>query len=259
MNLLFAIILAVQIPNCSQQDVQYVDWAEENLTVTDSTFNRIQDKIYGAFIASFGQRKPDPIDEIISQIKNSKAKVANLSEYWIAYAQYYRSIHFIKFGKKDECEKAVREGIAILDDKKNKNAEDLALLALLQSFSIQFESGINAGIVSNRAKANAAKAIELDPSNLRAHYVSGSLDYYTPAQYGGGKKVEGFLRKAVKLPDQKTKNPYLPSWGKEEAYSMLIEHLLNENNKTEAMAFYKEGIKLFPESYQLGELAKKLI
>lgn len=120
MNLLFAIVLAVQIPNCSQQDVQYVDWAEANLTVTDSTFNRIQDKIYGAFIASFGQRKPDPIDEIINQIKNSKAKVANLSEYWTAYAQYYRSIHFIKFGKKDECEKAVREGIAILDDKKTR-------------------------------------------------------------------------------------------------------------------------------------------
>lgn len=259
--ILILTLLSLQFQSCEPKsaDSNIQDWAVADLVLSDSTFNRIEEKIYGAFIASFSQQKPEPIDEIIEQINKAKPKAANIADYWLGYAFYYKSIYYIKYGKKDESEKAIKQGISILDDKKNKNAEDLALLALLQSFSVQFETGMASAAVSNRAKGNAAKAMELDASNLRAYYVAGSLDYYTPKQYGGGKKVEEYLKKAVQLPSQKTKNPYLPSWGKEEAYVMLIQHFLAQENKDQALTYYKEGIKLFPNSYQMGELAKKLI
>jgi len=263
MNTLYFLMLTLlsfRFQGCTpQESVPFQDWAVADLTLNDSTFYKIEDKIYGAFIASFSQQKAEAIEQIIEKINQGKSKAPQVAEYWLGYAYYYKSIYYIKYGKKEESEKAIKQGISILDEKKSKNSEDLALLAMLQSFSVQFETGMAAGAVSNRAKGNAAKAIELDGSNLRAYYVSGSLDHYTPKQYGGGKKVEEYLKKAVQLPSQKTKNPYLPSWGKEEAYVLLIQHYLAEEKKDQALAFYKEGIKLFPNSYQMGELAKKLI
>ena len=84
----------------------------------------------------------------------------------------------------------IKEASAILNDIGNKTSETYALLALVQSFSIQFASGMEAGRISAGIRENAGKALELDSTNVRGWYVLGSNDYYTPASFGGGKKVE---------------------------------------------------------------------
>ena len=264
MNTIYLIILSLwslQFNACMHADASNytTGWTAEEIVVTDSTLYAAGDKIYGAFVGSFAQQNPKSIDAIINEINTVKPKAESLASYWLGYAYYYKSIYHLKFDQKEESEQAINEGIQILKDKKTKNAEDLALLALVQSFSIQFKSGITAGILSNTAKKNAQKAIELDPENLRAYYVAGSLDYYTPKQYGGGKKVESYLTQAIELSSQKQENPFLPAWGKEDAYVLLIKYFVDQDMKNLAIPHYREAIKLFPKSYQLGELAKQLI
>ncbi|MEM6687031.1 MAG: hypothetical protein AAF617_14715, partial [Bacteroidota bacterium] len=159
---------------------------------------------------------------------------------------------------KKQAEETCDEAVEWLEDLDNKTSEDYALLALIQSFGIQFK-GMKAMFISSRIKKNAKKAISMEPKNLRAHYVFASNDFYTPEKYGGGKNAEKFLLKAIALPDQKVKNPFLPSWGKEQAYEMLIKLYIKKKDLANAKKHFKAGIDLYPESYNLKQLAAKLI
>ena len=133
------------------------------------------------------------------------------------------------------------------------------MLALLQSFSIQFKSGMEAGAMSSKVKNNVKKAIKLDEQNLRAYYVAGSNDYYTPEKYGGGAEVENYLLKAISLPDQKIKSVVLPSWGKESAYEMLIKWYIKKENWAKAKQYFTEANTLYPQNYPISQLAVKLV
>jgi hypothetical protein len=112
--------------------------------------------------------------------------------------------------------------------------------------------------ISEDVNKNVNSAVSLDSTNLRAWYVSASNDFYTPEQYGGGKKAEKYLLKAISLPAQKIKNGYLPSWGKEESYVMLITLYVQNEKWDLAKKYYQEGIAAFPKSYQFNQLASKL-
>jgi pentatricopeptide repeat protein len=129
----------------------------------------------------------------------------------------------------------------------------------MESFSIQYASGMEVPIISKRVKQNAEKALQLDSLNLRAYYVLGSNDFYTPEQYGGGKKAEKYLLKAIKLNDQSLSNPYLPSWGKNSAYEILIRLYINHKQFAEAKKYFQEALTLFPDDYMINKLANELI
>lgn len=129
----------------------------------------------------------------------------------------------------------------------------------MEGFSIRFASGIKAPFISKRAKQIAEKALQLDSLNLGAYYISGSNYFYTPEQYGGNKKAEGYLFKAIKLNDQSVSNSYLPSWGKDSAYELLIRLYINHKQFIEAKRYYKEAIALFPDNYMINKLANELI
>ena len=73
-------------------------------------------------------------------------------------------------------------------------------------------------------RENAGKALELDSTNVRGWYVLGSNDYYTPASFGGGKKVEYYLKKATSSPDKNTDDSSLPTWGKKSPMPLLIQY-----------------------------------
>jgi len=98
----------------------------------------------------------------------------------------------------------------------------------------------------------------LDSTNVRAYFVYGSNDFYTPEQYGGGKEAEKYLLKAISMPTQKEKNNILPSWGKEEAYEILIRLYIKKENWDLAEKYFHEGIEEFPDSYSINQLKPKL-
>jgi tetratricopeptide (TPR) repeat protein len=156
-------------------------------------------------------------------------------------------------------EKILDEGIMQLENVSNLNSEHLALLALMESLSIQYASGIEIPSIFKRVKQNAEKALQLDSLNLRAYFVLGSNDFYAPEQYGGGKKATSYFTKAIKLNDQPVVNPYLPSWGKNSAYEMLIRLYINHKQFAEAKKYYQEAITLYPDDCMIIKLSKELL
>jgi len=240
---------------------------------SDTLLIGIQSKIYDAFIQDMMSKNNKAIsknnkallkdNKALSELSKSlnelnKSKKQNLILYWQSYLQFYSSIYYFKKGDKETAEKEIDKGIKWLNEMNNKNSEDYALLAMLQGFGIQFK-GMKAIFISEDIKENLKKAIAIDTSNLRAYYVSASNDFHTPLKYGGGKKTEKYLLKAISLPIQKIKNNYLPSWGKEEAYEMLIKFYIKNEKWNLAKKYFQEGIKFYPQSYTISQLAIKLI
>ena len=226
--------------------------------LVDTTLQNIEKKIYRSFVASTQETNLSTLLAQQKRLEKAVESKTQLADYWLAYSYYYKSVYHLQQDDEKNAEISVKEGIKILEQKNSKNAEDLSLLAMLQSFSIQFTSGMNAGIISGRAKKNVQSALEMDPQNLRAHLVAGQLDFYTPTIYGGGKKAEEYFKKAISLADQKVKNNYLPSWGKSTAYTFLIHHYLDKKNMDQAAKYHKEATALYPNDHQLAELGKKI-
>ncbi len=220
----------------------------------------IQSRIYGAFAQSQISKSPQDLLKLKDELAKLAQQHANpLIRYWQGYLHYYLAIFYLTVENRAASEDAVMQGIKILESIEQKNSEDYALLALLQGFSMQFRSVIGAAVLSGKIESNINKAIQLDGQNLRAYYAAGSNDFYTPERYGGGKKVELYLKKAIQLPDQKVPNNTLPSWGKEESYEVLIRFYIRREDWTNAKKYFKEAIAKYPQSYLIGQLATQLV
>jgi len=225
----------------------------------DSLLVGIQEKIYNAFVQSFMDKNNTDLNLLHEKLENLySTKKNNIILYWKSYLQFYASIYYLQKGDKETSEKEVGKGIDWLEKMKNKNSEDYALLAMLKGFDIQFK-GMKAMFISSSIKKNLKKAIAIDSTNLRAYYVYASNDFHTPEKYGGGKEAEKYLLKAISLPSQKIKNDYLPSWGKEESYEMLIKLYIKKEKWDLAKKYFQEGIAAYPESYTINQLASKLV
>ena len=225
---------------------------------SDSLLNGIQQKIDSAFIQSFQTKAPTPLQTLQKTLEQSYAQRSlNIIQYWRGYLQFYLAIYHLKSGAKDLAEKETDRGIALLKAMERKNSEDYALLALMEGFSIQFK-GMKVMVISQKMQEYGQRALSMDSTNIRAYYVLGNYDFYTPKAFGGGKKVEKYLKKAVSLPAQNVPNPFLPSWGKEESYELLIRHYIREEKWAEAKKYHRLGLEEFPNSYLLTTLSKKL-
>jgi len=230
------------------------------ISANDTLLNDIQQKVMNAFIKDQISRSDKEMVALGQALLNlNKNKKNDIVTYWYSYTCYHHSILSVIRKENKSSEKILDEGIKRLNNVSLKNSEHYALLALMEGFSIQFASGIEIPFISKRAKQNAEKALQLDSLNLRAYYVSGSNDFYTPEQYGGGKKAENYLLKAIKLNDQYVSNSYLPSWGKNSAYELLIRLYISRKQFIEAKRYYKEAITLFPDDYMINRLANELI
>ena len=226
-------------------------------SVICSVLDSIQYRIEYAMYESFAEGNAESLNKIHSQLKDVKMK-NNIIPYWMAYVNYYQAVYFLKMKDKMNSQKKLDDGIKQLENQRKKNSEDYALLALLQSFSVQFKSGMAAGIVSSKVVDNAEKALEIDSLNLRAWYVLASNDFYTPESFGGGKKVESYLKKAISIQDKLYPNSYLPSWGKESAYDLLIRFYIKQKKMFDAREIFKLVSQLYPNSYIINQYENKL-
>lgn len=231
--------------------------AEVYQSVDDSVLYNVQEKIYSAFLNSFEKQSMDGLETIEQQLQNidEQNKIVN---YWIAYTNYYQSIYQITMGNKKGSEKSINEGIDELKKIKNKSSDDYALLSMLQGFSTQFSSGSQTAKIGYKAKENAQKAIEMDKKNVRAWYVAASNNAYAPKAFGGGTKVEEYLKKALALEEQNINNPYLPTWGKKEAYRLLVGFYMKQERYKDAKKVLSEGLEKYPDNYMLNQYKQRL-
>lgn len=225
----------------------------------DSLLMGIQEKLDDAFTMTMASGNTERLLELSSELGSLyEEQGQNLVGYWYGYSLYYKSILYSRSDKK-KSEEAARAGVDLFENMKNKNSEDYALMALTEGFYVQFVTGIQAGVLSSKIKKHAKKAIELDSNNPRGYYAAGSSDFYTPEKYGGGQIAEDMLIKATSLPKQQQPNPYLPSWGKDWAYELLVRWYIKKNEIAKAKAAFKEGIAEYPDNYMLKQLAVKLV
>ena len=203
-----------------------------------------------------GNKSNTALLEYSNQLKELfKKNKSNLIAYWYAYSKFYLSQ---SEKNKTLSEKYIDEAVDVLDNLKNKNSEDYALLAHVQAFSLQFINMMKIIFRSKSAKENALKAIELDKNNLRGYFVYASLDYYTPAEYDGGKEYETYLLKAIKLPvSVDINNTYLPTWGLEDSYLLLIQSYFKKKDIDNAKKYFMEGQNALPNSKRLQNLSAK--
>jgi hypothetical protein len=225
---------------------------------SDTVLINIQDKIYRAFVKDRISQKDEALNAVSIQLENLyKAKKQNLILYWRSYLTFYSSIAYLIKGDNKSAEDEINKGIEMLEMFGKKSSEDYALLARLQSFGIQFNP-MKAMYISQEIKKNVNSSISLDSTNLRAYYVYASYDFHIPEEYGGGKETEKYSLKAIALPVQKIINSYLPSWGKEESYELLISFYIKKEKWDLARKYLNEGIVAFPESYVIKQLSPKL-
>lgn len=240
--------------------IEYVQLLEDSSFELAVNTEPIQQRIYQSFVNSIINKNTSSLDTIHKELENMYSKnPSNVIVYWKAYLLYYKSIYYIQINDKDNSKHSINAGIKLLEELKRKNSDDFALLALLQGFSTQFQSGMMAGRISSQREKNVNRAIELDSSNIRAYYVYANGDFYTPVQYGGGKKAEEYLIKALTLAEKPNSNPFLPTWGKEESYVLLIQLYIREENWESAKKVFSEGITRFPDSYSIQRFAQTLI
>lgn len=198
----------------------------------------------------------DP-NECIRQLDGLSLKIDkvqpanNIINYWQAYVHFMISTKYSELSQFAKSEQFCHKAIEILKNIKNKDSEILALFAYIQGFSIKFAKGMEAGIISKEANMNARRAIESSNQNPRAYYVAGMLDYYTPKEYGGQMICEEYIKKAIKLTEPNSHNPYLPTWGKEDAYILLINYYQSKKLSNKAKKIYDEAIMLYPNSRAL--------
>ena len=238
---------------------QVVSYQQSETMQSDTLLASIQVKITNAFVQSMLSKNNNKLNQLKKELAQLyKAKNQNLILYWQSYLQFFSSIYYLETGDRNTAEKEIDTAIDWINNMAHKNSEDYALLAMLEGFSIQFK-GMKAMFIGPRAQKNVKTAIAIDSTNLRAYYVYASNDFYTPEKYGGGKEAEEYLLKALSLPVQTIKNNYLPSWGKEEAYELLIKLYIKQEKWELAKKYFQESIKEFPKSYKLNKLASKLI
>lgn len=219
----------------------------------------IQSRIMAAFQNSFVVQSNSEMLQLIDEISSSYEKSQNpLFLYWKGYACYYNSIYYLKNGDKDRAHEELKNGINAMETNKIKNSEDCALLSMMYSFSCSFVVFPKVIIASKKANDYIEKAMELDNKNPRVYYVMANNDYYTPETYGGGEKVEENAIKALSFPAQEISNPYLPSWGRQESYELLVSHYMKNGNLGLAKKYVELGLAEFPDSYTLKYNKSKL-
>ena len=233
--------------------------AEENELDSKNLLNDIQDKINQAFLLALKTKQVAPLVHLEQNLIKLRGDNSNqIIIYWQSYTTYYLSICHLQLDDKKASEICINKAIELIEDLDKKNSEDYALLAYEQSFSCQFKPGIIIPFISRKLKNNCETALQSDSLNMRAYFVLGSNDFYTPEMFGGGKSAEKMLLKAIAMPEQKIANPFLPSWGKMNAYELLIRWYIRKENWELAQRYYQEGVIKYPASFLIKELASKI-
>ena len=213
-----------------------------------------QDKIITAFEEGRDAMSADALLQVEQQLQAQPANM--ISTYWLSFCRLYAGILYMSLGDSDQAEQYINQSVSLMEKLEKKNAESYALLSYAQTMSIQFVKGLHAASVSKKATTAANKALELDPDNVRAHYAAGLLDYYTPAMYGGQRKCEEHFLKAVRKQPESVANPYLPTWGQEDAYVLLITYYVNNGKKDKAKELYRQAVERFPEEKDIRQMSK---
>ncbi len=224
---------------------------------SQNSLENIEQKILQAHGKSFATEQ-DQFEPIIEKLEASYEKSQdNSTNYWLCFALYRQSIFYLSTDRDAQSSKILKKSIDRMKGLKNPTSEDLALHGSMLSLSINFQPEM-AALLSGEAASLYDKAIKLNENNLRANLGIGKSDFYKPVEYGGGFKVESYLKKTIGMPDKSSAEANAPSWGKNEAYYYLASYYQREGRTGEAKLYCNKGLKAYPNYRLLQSLQAKL-
>lgn len=217
----------------------------------------IEDKIVEAQHLSFHQSDEAPLQEVL-QLLSSAEDIGDThwKDYWTGFTHFRRSIYlaYNQNANEDKAKAAAEMAIEILDAIENKNSEDYALLGYVKGFSLQWKSGLAIAKQAAIAGKWVKLAVQADDQNPRAQFAFGNNNFHTPAIFGGGKKADEYITRSIALYKESIPNPLMPSWGMDEAYTMLVRTKLKAKKTEEAETLVAEALERFPENRNLRKL-----
>jgi tetratricopeptide (TPR) repeat protein len=95
-----------------------------------------------------------------------------------------------------------------------------------------------------------SKALELDPTNPRVHYLTGMSFWYAPEILGGKDKALSHLLKAEQLflrEASEEHHPLDPRWGQDLCLAFIGDIYRNKKNISTAREYYQKALALNPE------------
>jgi len=187
-----------------------------------------------------------------------KAKTDNVYIlYHIALADYRLVTFYLSSKANEDAEKSLIEAEKYLEKATTLDAsfgEASALYGYLLGFEIALHPE-RAMTLGPDSFEHLAKGLAKEPENPRIHLLQGISLFYTPHEYGGGvDSALGSLAKAASLFEKEVvKDPFKPSWGKDEAYTYLGVAYKQKKEYARAKEMFLKALKVNPES----GLAKK--
>jgi len=224
-----------------------------------STLQNIEEKVLQAMDKSI-ETQTDQFQSIIEKLNAEYVKEKkDIINYWIGFTKYRQALFFLKIENDEQAAKVLNSGIEQLKVIKTLTSEDLSLQGTMVSLSIALKPDL-AAVLSGEASSLYDKAIKLNDKNLRAYLGIGRSDYYRPKKYGGGYKVESYLKQALSMSDSNSDTSYAPKWGRDEVYYYLASFYHREGKLDEAKLYCNKGLKLKRSynHYRLMSLKEKL-
>ena len=196
-----------------------------SLTFANGQFEKAMGKNIPAM---FQARTPEAMQDVINQLTRiGEAEGDRWEPYYYAAFGYLRmSSMFESAEDKDKYLdlglEAVDKGSAI----KPNDSELEAMKGYLNMVKVSVDPATRGMKYSGLAFASFQKAIALDQSNPRAHFLMGRMQYGTAQFMGSGtEEACGSMTKALELfeKEEASENPLAPSWGKEGTLETLSQ------------------------------------
>ena len=168
----------------------------------------IQAKIETAFNQSFATQQ-NKIAPLIQQLGDAGQHVDGANTwipYWQAFGHYYEGLYFMNTQQKKEGVAALEKGIDLLESQEELSSEEHVMVGTLMGLLMGLAPG-KVMTLSAQSGKHLQKGVKKDDQNMRAYMALGKSDYYTPKMFGGGKKVEEHLLKALSMEDQHLDDP----------------------------------------------------
>ncbi|SNT28067.1 hypothetical protein SAMN05421640_3147 [Ekhidna lutea] len=181
--------------------------------------------------AMFTAETPEALQGVINQLNRIGEAETNRWEpyYYIAFGYIRMSDMHENGEEKDRFLDLALEAVEKAENIKPNDSELEAMRGYVHMMRLVVDPATRGMKYSGMAFASFQKAVQLDPTNPRAHYLLGRMQYGT-AQFmgaGDGGACESFANaKALFAEEENADNPLAPTWGNEtnnEVISMICE------------------------------------
>ena len=174
-------------------------------------------------------------------------------KYWKSYLLYQQAANLMATERFEKGKEPLTQAIDTLKGIAPRDVEVVALLGLAAGLRLAYVPRHRIIVANNEVNGYLAEALKLDAENARALYANAIADYNVPEEYGGKKKAEGLLKKALAQPRSQPSG-LAPRWGGREAATLLVRLYLNENRLADARRELVAALAEWPDDPRLRSL-----